>query len=71
MSRQKNKHGSRTERENALAAALGLGTGRTMMGALISAYESGATVSVSFIPPGKTERVRYMATYSQTAASDE
>ena len=57
MSRKRNPHGTRIQRENALASALGLGTGRTMMGALLSSYESGARIIIEFIEftaPGAT-----------------
>ena len=54
MSRKRNPHGTRIQRENALASALGLGTGRTMMGALLSSYESGARIIIEFTAPGAT-----------------
>ena len=50
MSRKANPNGNRIQRENQLASALGLGTGRSLMMAMLSAYESGARVQIRFFP---------------------
>lgn len=61
MAKKKNPNGSRVERENKFADALGLGTGRTFMGACLSSFESGAKVTIIFDPPHGPQ-VRYCST---------